>query len=61
MDDTDKVKAEIDRRKLQKLVDNGVVSAEDIANAPIYVECPYCGDLLEAEEAHCIRCGKRYE
>ena len=31
----DTVKAEIDRRKIQKLIDDGVITADEIANAPI--------------------------
>ena len=31
----DQVAAEIDRRKLKKLVDNGTITTEQLANAPV--------------------------
>lgn len=57
----DELNTELDKRKLQKLLDNGMITAEELANAPIYVECPHCGDSLETEEPHCISCGRRYD
>ncbi len=57
----DNLNVEIDGRKLKKLVDDNVVTAEDIANAPIYIECPHCkhSQLLAGDD--CEKCGKNYD
>lgn len=57
----DDLNTELDKRKLQKLVDDGMITAEELANAPIYVECPHCGKILQSEEPYCLKCGKNYE
>lgn len=51
------INSEIDRRKLQKLVDAGKISAEELAEAPIYTECPKC-KYLSQSEIRCPKCGE---
>lgn len=55
----DEINGEIDRRKLQKLADGGF----DIANTPIYIECPNCKaqELSEADKDSCDNCGVNYD
>lgn len=55
--DSDKVKIEIDRRKLEKLVDDDVITDEDIANARIVFMCN-CGQEQDVENEICIKCGR---
>ena len=53
---SDQINSEIDKRKLQKLQDDGF----DISNAPIYVIEPtcQCNDGLEGNPLACAKCGK---
>lgn len=55
----DEINGEIDRRKLQKLMYEGF----DIANAPIYIECPNCKaqELSEVGKDNCDNCGVDYD
>ena len=43
----DLVGGEVDKRKLNKLVDDGVISAEELANAPIHDTSECCGGDLQ--------------
>jgi hypothetical protein len=53
---SDQINGEIDRRKLEKLQDDGL----DLSNAPIYVIEPTCkcNDGLEGDPLACAKCGK---
>lgn len=61
----DDISAEIDKRKVTKLVDNNVISAEDLANAEIWIERPNCGYEAVIDESQdidnytCEDCGER--
>ena len=57
----DEIAAQLDKRKIEKLVDDGAITPEDIANAPIYVECPKCLFEADAELDVCPECGYDYE
>lgn len=61
MTDRDKISNEIDRRKLQKLVDDEMISAEELANAPIYIICPNCGAEELAVNDVCPKCEVSYD
>lgn len=50
----DDVNAQIDKRKISKLVDTGVISAEELANAEIWIECPNCGYEAQLDETQDI-------
>lgn len=43
---SDQVNGELDRRKLEKLVDDNVISAEELQNAPIIDTSECCGGHL---------------
>lgn len=56
----DQISIEIDRRKLQKLVDDGITTWDEIANAPVYMVRPSCecDEWLEGGEVmRCPKCG----
>lgn len=53
----DEIYAEIDRRKVERLVDHGVISREEIENAPIVFQCE-CGQEQDVDNDRCIKCGK---
>ena len=42
----DELSIQSDKRKLDKLVDDGIISAEDLANAPIHDTSECCGGHL---------------
>ena len=44
---TEDINAQIDKRKIDRLVYGGIISAEEVANAPIVILCPMC--LLEQD------------
>lgn len=54
----DNVSIEIDKRKLNSLVDDGIVSAEELANAPIVLECPKCKHHQDPYNDICEKCGE---
>lgn len=53
----DDISKEIDRRKLEKLQDDGL----DLANAPIYIICPFCDSKDLAYGDDCPSCGENYD
>lgn len=61
----DDINAQIDKRKVSKLVDNNVISAEELARAEIWIECPNCGyeavidDSQDIDKYTCEDCGER--
>lgn len=61
----DNLNMQIDQRKLQKLADDGIISLEDIASAPILSVSECCGVDMIAEypdgDATCEKCGKPCE
>ena len=60
MEFKDELNIQSDKRKIEKLVDDEVVTAEDIANAPIYIECPKCKhNNLDLDR--CENCGEKYD
>lgn len=55
----DDINAQIDKRKVNGLVDNGIISAEEVANAPIVILCPMC--LLEQDAVNDVcDCGAEF-
>lgn len=61
----DEVNTELDKRKMQELIDSGKVDAFDIANAPVYSVSECCGADMLAEPDDpvdklptCEKCGK---
>jgi predicted amidophosphoribosyltransferase len=54
----DEIYGEIDKRKVSKLVDNGVISAEELASAPIVLECPKCKQHQDPYNEACENCGE---
>lgn len=58
---TQAINTEVDRRKLQKLVDTGVITAEELQAAPIIQDC--CGNMIpicdfDGTNIRCKNCGK---
>lgn len=58
MDFRDEVNAQLDRRKLTKLIDTDVISAEELANAPIVLECPKCKHHQDPDNDNCEKCNE---
>lgn len=57
----DKISGELDKRKMKRLVDDGLISLDDIANAPIYIltaNCK-CNDEPDANN-RCRKCLTKY-
>ena len=57
IDDMDEVYREIDRRKLDALIEDGVISFESLQNAPIVFVCR-CGCSQSIDNDNCERCGQ---
>lgn len=57
---SDELNTEVDKRKLGKLVESGKISAEDLANAPVYIECPKCKHE-NIDHVRCANCGEVWE
>ena len=53
----DDISREIDRRKLEKLVENETVDLDDISTAPIVLLCK-CGQEQDIDNDICIKCGR---
>lgn len=57
----DKLLAESDKRKVKKLVDDGIISPNDIANAKIYVLTANCNCESEPDANNrCKNCLTKY-
>jgi hypothetical protein len=57
---SDQINAEIDRRKIQKLVDNSIITESDLQNAEIVFTCS-CGYEQSIDNNTCESCGKRHD
>lgn len=59
----DQISAEKDRRKIKKLIDDGVISPEELANAPIYelTQVCKCRNAEPNENGRCTKCLTKYE
>lgn len=58
INEIDEINGELDRRKVNRLVEDGVISAEELANAPIVLECPKCKYHQNPENDICEKCGE---
>ncbi len=63
MNDKDAISSELDRRKLQKLVDEGVITEEEIANANInYLkQVCRCENSVPTYHGYCNKCYTKYD
>jgi hypothetical protein len=52
----DEVNGQIDKRKVEKLVENGEFTLEELANAPILFQCE-CGCEQDLDNEFCEECG----
>lgn len=53
------INAEVDKRKLQKLVDNKKLTVEQLAEAPIFSESVCCGaDFIGNSDGTNVRCSE---
>ena len=61
----DDISGQIDKRKINKLVDDEIISPEELASAEIWIECPNCGYEAVLDESQdidnytCEDCGER--
>lgn len=57
-DFSDHLNAQTDKRKIEKLMDEGIIDPDDLANAPIYLVEPNCscGSGLEPDSENTLRC-----
>lgn len=53
----DELNIQSDRRKIQKLIDDGIVSAEDVYGAQVYMVCPECKLRQNPDNDKCEKCG----
>ena len=54
----DDISGQIDKRKINKLVDDGFISAEELASARIVYTCPNCNHEQDAYNDTCEACGE---
>lgn len=54
---SDQINAEIDRRKIQKLLDDSIITEYDLQNAEIIFVCS-CGKEQSIDNDTCESCGK---
>lgn len=55
----DELNKQVDKRKVEKLVDSGVISPEELANAPILSVSECCGvDMLGERDSPILICSK---
>lgn len=54
----DAINGEIDKRKIAKLVDDNVISQEELAHPIIVLECPKCKHHQNPDNNACEKCGK---
>jgi hypothetical protein len=57
LNDMDYINGEIDRRKVAKLVDDGILSEDELRNAPVVLECPVCKHQQSPFADECESCG----
>ncbi len=59
---SDQISTEIDRRKIKKLIDDGVITEEELAHAPVYelTQNCKCEDGEPNEQNKCTKCGTQF-
>lgn len=59
----DKIITEQDKRRIQKLIDDGTIDPEQLSNAPIYelVQQCDCTDTEPDDFNRCVKCLTKYE
>ena len=64
MSEIDEINTQIDKRKISKLVEDNVISPEELATAEIWIECPSCrheeiiDETQHIDEYICNNCGE---